>query len=355
MPFNYRRVVPAAGAVVVLAAAAGLLLIGLSPAPSPSTGRYYVVPADGDYLFRIAATTLGDGRRYPEVYELNRDRIADPARLEPGWVLVLPADARGPGVHSGSVPAAALTGGKVPAPGPATAVWIAIGAALAGTLALLRLRRRRPAPVAETTPSRLEFRLDCITDRLDVRLRDAGDGAYRWIEDNTATPIDVRLPVVLGRHGSPRLVLDLARVPDLLTVSGDPAARRRQALEIARQAHRAGAAVIVVGDALGDDVPDEYRRRADYPGPEVAAEAPALVVSAGLGAARLRIAKQLAAGSAVIVPMLVGDVVRSRWSIAAEPVSPPDPAPRPGPAARRTAGTGPFPRGRSGVPRAPGG
>ena len=68
-------------------------------------------PVNGqrEYVFDIAAQTLGDGRRYPEILQLNVGRrqrnggqLVDPAVLEPGWILVLPADASGPRVLLGS-------------------------------------------------------------------------------------------------------------------------------------------------------------------------------------------------------------------------------------------------------------
>ena len=39
----------------------------------PVLETYTVVP--GDYLWLIAERTLGDGRRYPEIYQLNKERI----------------------------------------------------------------------------------------------------------------------------------------------------------------------------------------------------------------------------------------------------------------------------------------
>ena len=60
-------------------------------------------PARGvkrDTLWGIAERFLGDGRRYPEIYALNKDRVqpgggrlTDPDLILPGWVLDLPADA----------------------------------------------------------------------------------------------------------------------------------------------------------------------------------------------------------------------------------------------------------------------
>lgn len=68
--------------------------------------KVYVVKAPHghhhDSLWDIAEKHLADGRRYKEIYELNKDRLqADGQRLElarlimPGWVLIMPEDATG--------------------------------------------------------------------------------------------------------------------------------------------------------------------------------------------------------------------------------------------------------------------
>lgn len=65
------------------------------PGPAP-TSRPYVVQA-GDSLWEIAEAQLGDGARWEEVWDLNRDRLeaagADgPNTLMVGWTIELPAD-----------------------------------------------------------------------------------------------------------------------------------------------------------------------------------------------------------------------------------------------------------------------
>ena len=96
-------------------------------AHAPQAGKLYVVkPPVGRFhesLWEIAQKYLGDGRRYREIFELNKDRIQpDGSRLtiasliRPGWVLQMPRDAHGPGLEA--VPA----GESRPAPatpGPA--------------------------------------------------------------------------------------------------------------------------------------------------------------------------------------------------------------------------------------------
>jgi hypothetical protein len=70
-----------------------------------ATQFYRINPPEGrhhDSLWEIAQRHLGDGRRYKEIYELNKDRVQpDGSRLSqaslirPGWVMEMPADAHG--------------------------------------------------------------------------------------------------------------------------------------------------------------------------------------------------------------------------------------------------------------------
>src|SRR5208283_5872720 len=91
-------------------------------AQSPSAEKVYVVkPPDGRYhesLWEIAENHLGDGRRYPEIYAMNKDRMQpDGSKLtiasliRPGWILRMPQDAYGPGIETVTPDSAA------PAPG----------------------------------------------------------------------------------------------------------------------------------------------------------------------------------------------------------------------------------------------
>jgi hypothetical protein len=79
-------------------------------AQQPRVEKIYVVePPAGRYhesLWEIAQNHLGDGRRYREIFELNSGRVQpDGSRLtiasliRPGWVLVMPRDAYGPGIE----------------------------------------------------------------------------------------------------------------------------------------------------------------------------------------------------------------------------------------------------------------
>ncbi len=78
---------------------------------APNSDKMYVVkPPVGRFhesLWEIAQNHLGDGRRYREVYELNKDRVQpDGSKLtiasliRPGWVLLMPKDAHGPGIEA---------------------------------------------------------------------------------------------------------------------------------------------------------------------------------------------------------------------------------------------------------------
>ncbi|HET9173561.1 MAG TPA: hypothetical protein VFN97_29295, partial [Actinospica sp.] len=92
---DQHRVVHAASAstgVVSVQTVAGTKLYRVQP----PHGRNY------DSLWEIAERHLGDGRRYKEIYELNKDRIqpdgqklTDASLIRPGWILEMPADATG--------------------------------------------------------------------------------------------------------------------------------------------------------------------------------------------------------------------------------------------------------------------
>jgi hypothetical protein len=122
-------------------------------ATSPTTVKYYIVPKAGNggaqSLFTIAAKTLGDGNRYLEIFDLNKGRLqadggrlTSPQSIKAGWVLELPANASGPGVHTGPLP-----GSTPPATPPAShrptqaaaasSAGLPVGEAIAGGGALV--------------------------------------------------------------------------------------------------------------------------------------------------------------------------------------------------------------------------
>ncbi|MGK5556948.1 LysM peptidoglycan-binding domain-containing protein, partial [Actinomadura kijaniata] len=80
-------------------------LAGTPAAKTRTTKIYRVQPPEGRHhesLWEIAEKCLGEGRRYKEIYELNKGRTQpDGSRLSiaslirPGWILEMPADAKG--------------------------------------------------------------------------------------------------------------------------------------------------------------------------------------------------------------------------------------------------------------------
>lgn len=63
---------------------------GRSPGPTQPNSRTYKV-VRGDCLWKIAKRFLGNGSRWPEIYNLNRNVIGgNPNLIYPGQVLVLP-------------------------------------------------------------------------------------------------------------------------------------------------------------------------------------------------------------------------------------------------------------------------
>lgn len=65
---------------------------GTGPAPVTrvAAGQEVYKVKPGDMLSRIALIHLGKASRWPEIWDLNKGRIADPNLIEIGWDLVLP-------------------------------------------------------------------------------------------------------------------------------------------------------------------------------------------------------------------------------------------------------------------------
>jgi hypothetical protein len=89
---------------------------------APNSDKVYLVnPPVGRFhesLWEIAQNHLGDGRRYREIFELNSGRVQpDGAKLtiasliRPGWELLMPKDAHGPGIAAVSPKLASELGG----------------------------------------------------------------------------------------------------------------------------------------------------------------------------------------------------------------------------------------------------
>jgi DNA-binding SARP family transcriptional activator len=125
----------------VLPAGPGVLTVGGCHHP------YTVV--EGDTLWHIARTCLGDGNRWPEIWELNKGRFwptvsghirfHDPDLIYPQWTLTLPAEAQPP----------AQTPATTPAPSPATPS---------------SLTPTPPPALTPTMPSTPEARSDGVAD-----------------------------------------------------------------------------------------------------------------------------------------------------------------------------------------------
>ncbi|HWG27297.1 BTAD domain-containing putative transcriptional regulator [Actinospica sp.] len=91
------------GQAVVQAASSSMTQVSVQTVAG--TKLYRVQPPHGrnyDSLWEIAERHLGDGRRYKEIYALNKDRIqpdgqklTDASLIRPGWILEMPADATG--------------------------------------------------------------------------------------------------------------------------------------------------------------------------------------------------------------------------------------------------------------------
>ncbi|MGW2848689.1 hypothetical protein [Streptomyces sp. NPDC001274] len=90
--------------------------------------KYYVVKSaqenggEQETLFGIAQRTLGDGDRFEEILVLNSARqlpdgsaFVSPDQLTPGFPLILPEDADGPGVEFGVLPEENADAAKPPA------------------------------------------------------------------------------------------------------------------------------------------------------------------------------------------------------------------------------------------------
>jgi hypothetical protein len=191
----------------------------------PPTGRFH------ESLWEIAENHLGDGRRYREIFELNKDRpqpdgsmLTIASLIRPGWVLRMPHDAYGPGIeevraspparHSGrpherppsarrspakhAAPPSAAPAPPSAAPAPARGAsedhstpgshaypleLAAAGLLAAGVLAALERRRRRqarrrpPGRRVVTAPpdaKQAELALRLGEDEASARLLDTG-------------------------------------------------------------------------------------------------------------------------------------------------------------------------------------
>ena len=86
----------------------------------PPVGRFH------ESLWEIAENHLGDGRRYREIFELNKDlpqpdgsTLTIASLIRPGWVLRMPHDAYGPGIEEVKASPPARHSGRPHEPRPA--------------------------------------------------------------------------------------------------------------------------------------------------------------------------------------------------------------------------------------------
>ena len=86
----------------------------------PPVGRFH------ESLWEIAENHLGDGRRYREIFELNKDlpqpdgsMLTIASLIRPGWVLRMPHDASGPGIEEVRASPLARHSGRPHEPRPA--------------------------------------------------------------------------------------------------------------------------------------------------------------------------------------------------------------------------------------------
>lgn len=121
-------------------------------AAGPSYVKYYIVQSafDGqpEDLAEIAARFLGSTSRSTEIFDLNKGvpqpgggELTNPAIIDPGWVLVPPWDAVGPGVQYGVRP----TTPPAVSPAPATSA--------APTKPAKAWRRAKASPACARTPA----------------------------------------------------------------------------------------------------------------------------------------------------------------------------------------------------------
>jgi LysM repeat protein len=61
-----------------------------APASSDAASRSYTVQA-GDTLSKIAKQFYGNANEYPKIFEANRDKLANPDKIQVGQELVIPA------------------------------------------------------------------------------------------------------------------------------------------------------------------------------------------------------------------------------------------------------------------------
>ena len=176
-PFNGRRSIDSPRHVTVLTAAG---TDGEPPTPTgslmvahrPVADAYRVVP--GDTLWAIARRTLGDGRRWRDIFDLNQGHrqrdgrtLTDPRLILPGWRLQLPKTA-------GSTLVPRTAGAGMSPPAPSSAPTPQTPAATAPTAA--------PTPPPANSAAARPARSESVWPLVDVGIGAAALGAgVGWV------------------------------------------------------------------------------------------------------------------------------------------------------------------------------
>jgi nucleoid-associated protein YgaU len=163
---------------------------------------------DGDTLFYLAERYLGDGERYLEIFEANRDVLSDPDLLVLGAVLRLPsADTPAPSPEE-SLAEAASSGSLVPV---STSSPVAPMTEVAPPAAPPAVNLATPPPVGTATTVSVDsasfarpqtYRVRAGDTLVDISRRVYGD-ARRYLEiyeanrDRLRRPQDLREGVIL--------------------------------------------------------------------------------------------------------------------------------------------------------------
>lgn len=90
---NTSHPIPAHTAPVSPTAPAKTVAPSWTQIPAQTPAGTTITTHHGDTLWSLAEHHLGDGTRYPEIRNLNQDKIGDDNWLRPGWTLTLPAAA----------------------------------------------------------------------------------------------------------------------------------------------------------------------------------------------------------------------------------------------------------------------
>lgn len=93
--------------------------LAAASAKRPVTGTWTYVVKKRDCLWDISKRELGDARRWPEIYALNRGKVKDPDLIYPGTVLTMPPRSIKP-LPTPKPPAPKPPAPKPPAPKPPT-------------------------------------------------------------------------------------------------------------------------------------------------------------------------------------------------------------------------------------------